>query len=183
MGSLFGCDGDGDYGRLISTFARAVRYSGNLTWGQMLLPTIEAMAGVILQKRKEAEAAFPSGHVLHGIVPGSPEHDICGTKGHYFSVNVWHVRGLLDLGVLLTDYPDVTANKTLEQTLRTTAQAWRADIQSAANYMAVRRQDGSVYFLHTCVGSDCTKNLNQQEGGSESDCVERGTCWASMTAA
>merc|ERR1719316_1864505 len=58
--SLFGCDGDGDYGRLISTFARAVRYSGDLKWGQMLLPTIEAMAGVLLDKRRDALAAFPS---------------------------------------------------------------------------------------------------------------------------
>lgn len=184
--SLFGCDGDGDYGRLISTFARAVRYSGNLTWGQMLLPTIEAMAGVLLDKRREAEAAFPSGHVLHGIVPGSAEHDICGGKAHYFSVNVWHVRGLLDLGQLISDYPEVTANKTLESVLQTTGQAWRADIQYAANYTAVRRSDGSVYFLHTCVGSDCTglphQPGNLREGGSETDCVERGTCWESLTA-
>merc|ERR1711957_182057 len=36
--SLFGCDGDGDYGRLISTYSRAVRYSGNLTWARTHLP-------------------------------------------------------------------------------------------------------------------------------------------------
>jgi hypothetical protein len=181
--SLFGCDGDGDYGRLISTFARAVRYSGDVKWGQMLLPTVEAMAGVLLEKRQAAEAAFPAGHALHGMVTGSPEHDICGNSGHYFSVNVWHVRGFLDLHLLVADYPDLTANKTLENLLQPTAQAWRADIQFAANYTAVRKADGSVYFLHTCVGSDCTSHLNQQEGGSESGCVERGTCWASMTAA
>jgi len=151
----------------------------------MLLPTIEAMAGVLLAKRQEAEAAFPSDHVLHGIVTGSAEHDICGGKAHYFSVNVWHARGLLDLQVLLADYPEVSANKTMESTLLSTAQAWRADIQRAANYTAVRRPDGSVYFLHTCVGSDCTGAPhtpgNLREGGSVSDCLERGTCWDSLT--
>merc|ERR1711957_230856 len=184
--SLFGCDGDGDYGRLISTYSRAVRYSGNLTWARTHLPTIESMAGVLLEKRRLAEEAFPADHVLHGMVPGSPEHDICSTKGHYFSVNVWHVRGLSDLHVLLADYPALTFNKSLGGLLGPTSTAWRAGIQVAANYTAVRRSDGSVYFLHTCVGSDCTswphEPKNLQEGGSEYDCISRGTCWPSMTA-
>ena len=68
---VFGCDSDADYGRLITLFVQAVRYSGNMSWAQTMMPTIHLMADmVVLAKRAEAVDAFPSEHVLHGIVAG-----------------------------------------------------------------------------------------------------------------
>merc|ERR1719159_302974 len=99
------------------------------------------MAGVLLDKRAAALAAFPRGNPLHGIVPGSPEHDICGGHGHFFSINVWYVRGLLDLHNLIADY-SLSHNKTLEKMLQPVTDKWRNDINFAANYTAVRNDDG-----------------------------------------
>lgn len=180
----FGCDSDADYGRLISTFCKAVRYSGNMTWAKNLLPIIENMAGVVLSWRAEAEAKYPPGNPLHGIVPGAPEHDICGGRAHFFSINAWFVRGLQDLHQVLQEYPHLTHNRTLEALLEPTVNKWRSDIQFAANYTAVRRTDGNgLYFLHPCVGSTCSHKepINIQPGGDEATCLQRGTCFASMT--
>jgi len=156
-----------------------------MTWAQNILPIIEKMVGVLLAWRDEALEAFPPGNPLHGIIPGSPEHDICGGRGHFFSVNVWCVRGLLDLHQVLQEYPKLTHNRTLEALLAPTANAWRSDIHFAANYTAVRRKDGKgFYFLHPCVGSTCSKRAKVTDlkpGGDETTCLTRGTCFASMT--
>ena len=187
--SVFGCDSDADYGRLISLFVQAVRVSGNTTWAMQHLHTVQAMASLVLAKRDAAVAAFPSGNPLHGIVPGSPEHDICGGPGYFFSVNVWYVRGLLDLHRLHQEFNSVTGNSTLESLLLETAEAWRQDIRVAADFTAVRRTDGrGLFFLHPVVGSvygeqrDPERAEPLKEGGDEATCVERGTCFASMTA-
>jgi len=104
-------------------------------------------------------------------------------------VNAWQVRSLLDLHGLLNEFPSLRRNHSLEILLKLTAEAWRSDIRFAANFTAVRKSTGDgLYFLHPCVGSDCTsyphKPQNLQPGGVDSDCVERGTCFPadSMTA-
>jgi hypothetical protein len=74
LSTVFGCDSDADYGRLIALYVQAVRYSGDLAWASSLLPTIHAMASMVLGKRAAATAAFPPGNPLHGMVAGSPEH-------------------------------------------------------------------------------------------------------------
>lgn len=185
----FGCDADADYGRLIATFVRAVEYGGDVQWAAKYVPTIHAMARAILARRTAAEAAFPRGHPLHGITAGSPEHDICRGPGYFFSVNAWHVRGILELGRLHASYPDLSINATLEASLVSTATAWRADLNRAANFTAVREaHSGDVYFLHPVVGSaygadaGSAKGPLLQAGGTEVGCVARGTCFASMTA-
>ena len=182
----FGCDSDADYGRIIDVFVTAVRYSGDTAWAGAWLPVIHAMASRILALRTVAAAAFPAGSPLHGIVPGSPEHDICGDPGYFFSVNVWHVRGLLSLSELHAEYPALSINATIEHALLPTATAWRADIRFAANFTAVHKTDGSgeLYFLHPAVGSAYSLHSAGRllPGGDESDCVERGTCFASMSA-
>jgi hypothetical protein len=187
---VFGCDSDADYGRLIALYVQAVRYSGNMSWAQSMMPTIQAMASmVVLAKRADAVAAFPSGHVLHGIVPGSPEHDICGGPSYFFSINVWYVRGLLELGRLHEEYPSLTVNATLESLLIPSAEAWRADLRKAADFTAVKRADGrGLFFLHPVAGAryglQTSKHaLPPMQGGDEATCVERGTCFASMSAA
>jgi hypothetical protein len=55
---------------------------GNVEWGAALLPTIHAMAKRTLALRASAIAAQPSrASPIYGIVPGSPEHDICHDPG------------------------------------------------------------------------------------------------------
>lgn len=187
----FGCDSDADYGRIIDLFASAVRYSGNVTFAVATLPKVTAMAKQLLEWRSAALAAYPEGNPLHGIVPGSPEHDICRAPGYFFSVNVWGVRGLLSLSELHRQYPGLSVNATFERALKPTADAWRDDIRHAANFTAVRRSYGEpgLYFLHPVVGSvygtASRRNGPMPQllpGGTEADCVNRTTCFASMTA-
>ena len=151
------------------------------------MPIVHAMTGRVLAMRSTAVIAFPVGHPLHGIVPGSPEHDICGAPGYFFSINVWYVRALLELGRLHAEYPSLSRNATLERQLLPTATAWRYDLRVAANYTAVRKSDGSggIFFLHVVVGSAYGlpgHGSSLLPGGDASDCVARGTCFTSMSA-
>ena len=193
--NVFGCDSDADYGRLIGLYVQAVRYSGNLTWAAETLPAVHALADNVLVRRAEAVAMFPAGHPFHGMVYGSAEHDICTAPSFYFSPNVWFARGLLSLAQLHAEYPALSRNATLEARLLPTATAWWNDINFAANFTAVRRTDGTgLYFLHPAVGSAYSEpdppfeapllptQLKPVEGGNESTCVARRTCFASMTA-
>jgi hypothetical protein len=52
----FGCDSDADYGRILDTFVLTVRYSGNVSWAQSLLPSVTAIASRIMSKRASAVA-------------------------------------------------------------------------------------------------------------------------------
>lgn len=185
----FGCDSDADYGRIIDTFATAARYSGNVSWARALLPSVHTMAqNVLLQWRSDAVAAFPQGNPLHGIVPGSPEHDICHAPGYFFSVNVWGIRGLEALARLHGDFPALSLNASWEQQLAPTASAWRDDVRFAANFTAVRKSDGSgeLFFLSPVVGSvyglRTAASPPLLPGGTDADCVNRTTCFASMSA-
>lgn len=180
--SVFGCDGDADYGRLISTYVKAARYSGDLQWAASLLPVIEKMAGVLLLMRQETMDTYNSSSLLYGLSMGAPEHDLCGEKSFFFNVNVWNIRGLSDLNDYLKDTA-LTHNATLENMLAPVARDWRDRLQKAADFTLVRKSDGSPFFLHPCVGSDCAKrNLVLKAGGTEETCVAAGTCWPSMTA-
>ena len=67
-----------------------------------------------------------------------------------------------------------------------TATAWRANIHTAAAFTAVKRTDGQgLFFLSPVVGSvyGMPANATLLPGGTEEDCVERKTCFASMSAA
>lgn len=192
--NVFGCDSDADYGRLIDMYVQAVRYSGNKTWAAEMLPMAQALAQNVLVRRDNATADYPKGHPFHGMVYGSPEHDICSAPSYFFSPNVWFARGLLSLAQLHAEYPALTANATLEARLMPEATAWREDIRSSANYTAVRNGDGSVFFLHPVAGSAYSETnppmstptprgkLVPVEGGDVANCVARGTCFVSMSA-
>lgn len=174
--SMFGCDGDADYGRLISLYVKAARYSGDQKWAASLLPVIERMAGVVLRFQEESMASQDPSSLLYGLAAGSPEHDLCGSKSYFFNVNVWMVRGLSDLAAFLQETA-LSHDSALEARLAPAAQDWRMRLQAAAEFTAVRRSDGSVFFLHPCVGSDCGKVPVLKPGGSESSCIENQTCW------
>jgi hypothetical protein len=62
---------------------------------------------------------------------------------------------LLELHWLLRAFPTLSNNGAWEGSLLSTATAWRADIDRAANYTAVRDANGTVRFLHPCVGLVC----------------------------
>ena len=172
-------------------FVLAVEYSSNLTWARLHLPTVHAMATNVLQRRAAAVAAFPPSSPLHGLVPGSPYHDLCNGgaqtgPGYYFNNQAWFVRGLLSLHRLHTEYPAISINATLEAEMQPAATAWRQHIHAAATFTAVKRTDGKgYYFLSPVVGSmyGMPKTPTLLPGGSEVDCVERKTCFASMSAA
>ena len=79
----------------------------------------------------------------------------------------------------------LTSNTTLEGLLLPTAEAWRSNIRAAADFTAVRRTNGhGLFFLHPVVGSvyGHKNGSTLLEGGDEATCIERGTCFASMTA-
>ena len=86
--SIFGCDSDADYGRLIDMYVQAVRYSENMTWAADMLPVAQALAQNVLVRRETATAGYPTGHPFHGMVYSSPEHDICSAPSYFFSPNV-----------------------------------------------------------------------------------------------
>merc|ERR1712159_261608 len=124
-------------------------------------------------------ASYESDSLLHGLAAGSPEHDLCGGKSYFFNVNVWMVRGLSDLEAFLQE-TSLSHNKTLEAELGPAARDMRTKLQAAADFTAVRRSDGSVFFVHPCVGSDCGKQPVLKPGGSEDSCLTEGTCWDYM---
>ena len=79
----------------------------------------------------------------------------------------------------------MTGNATLERLLLLTAEAWWSNIRAAADFTAVRRTDGhGLFFMHPVVGAvyGHKNGLTLLEGGDEATCIERGTCFASMTA-
>ena len=194
--NVFGCDSDADYGRLIDMYVQAVRYSGNITWAAEALPAVHALATNVLVRREAASKRYPVGHPFHGMIYASPEHDICTAPSFFFSPNVWFVRGLKSLGQLHAEYPSLSINATFEAALLPVAQEWRQQINAAANFTAVRKSDGSgeLFFLHPVIGSAYSEDnppfdvptppeeLKPIEGGDESTCVARGTCFASMSA-
>ena len=67
---------------------QAVRYSGNQSWAAEMLPYAQALATHVLVRRAQAVSDYPPGHPFHGIVYGSPEHDICSAPSYFFSPNV-----------------------------------------------------------------------------------------------
>jgi hypothetical protein len=149
-------DSDADYGRIIQLFAHTVYFSGNMTWAHEYMPTVTKMADVLTAWRRNATAAFPSGHPLSGIHRGPPEADFNGDHSYFFNINVWSVRGLLELYRLMLAFPALASSSSWRDSLLATAAAWRADIDRAANYTAVHDTDGtSVKFLHPCVGNNC----------------------------
>ena len=183
-------DSDADYGRTIQMFCHAVFYTGDLEWAKAHMPTIVKVANWVLTWHTNATLAFPAGHVMHGIHRGSPESDWTGDHAAFFSINAWCVRGLLELYDLVRSFPALSSNQTWNEGLAATATEWRASINSAANFTAVRNSlDGSVYFLHPCVGGFCGKTTNDaagnaklnaslQRGGGSEDCIARGICFA-----
>jgi hypothetical protein len=191
----FIADNLANYGRALDMFVSAVEYSSNITWAREHLPTVHAMAACVLRRRASALASFPPSSPLHGIVPGSPDHDLVTSGGQvgpgfYFNNQCWFVRGLLSLHRLHVEYPPLSLNATLEAEFLPTATAWQKNIHTAATFTAVQRVDGDErspwFFLSPVVGSIYGMVTNTSlllPGGSEADCVERKTCYASMSAA
>merc|ERR1712032_343454 len=85
----------------------------------------------------------------------------------------------MDLEAFLAE-TSLSHNKTLESQLGPAAQLWREKLQAAADFTAVKREDGSVFFVHPCVGSDCGKDPALKPGGTDSTCIHDGTCWDSV---
>ena len=148
-------DSDADYGRCIQLFCHTVLYSGDLAWATTFMPRVKAMANVVLAWHANATASFPPGHPLHGIHRGPPEADFNGDHSYFFNHNVWSVRGLLELHRLLRAFPTLSSSAVWEDSLLEIANVWRSDIDRAANYTAVRERNGTVRFLHPCVGLVC----------------------------
>ena len=163
-------DSDADYGRIIQLFGHTVIFSGNLSWAAEFVPVVAKMADVITAWYTNATSSFPVGHPLRGIHRGPPEADFNGDHSYFFNINVWSVRGLLELYQVASAFPSLFSNATWVNGLLTSAIAWRADIRRAANYTAVKDTDGtSVKFLHPCVGSNCESAFEPspiQSGGS-----------------
>ena len=62
---------------------------------------------------------------------------------------------MLELHRLLRAFPTLSSSAVWEDSLLEIANVWRSDIDRAANYTAVRDSNGTVRFLHPCVGLVC----------------------------
>ena len=99
-------------GRLIQLYCHTVSYSGNMSWANEFMPVVSKMADVVTAWHRNATACFPSGHPLHGIHRGPPEADFNADHSYFFNINVWSVRGLLELHRLVLAFPALSSNTT-----------------------------------------------------------------------
>merc|ERR1712048_1278761 len=108
-------------------------------WAASLLPLIEKMAGVILRARQESMRLHNTSSPLYGLACGFPEADLAkkGLRSYFFSVNAWMVRGLSDLHIFLQE-SSLSHDQDVEVQLGPVSQDWRARIQLAAAFTAVR---------------------------------------------
>ena len=77
---------------------------------------------------------------------------------YYFSVSMWHWRGMVELGRLLNDYPTADpADAIFAAKLLTEATAFKKDIDAALELSAVRTANGSLWFIPAAVVPAGTK--------------------------
>lgn len=157
-------DGLSDHGRVIQMFADAVRMTGNVDWMVAHLAPVLRIGEYLLRSREEATSAYSASDPRHGIVYGPAEHDTCtmgmGTSPpeydgqlmlYYFSTSQWHWRGMVELGQLLVDYPNVHVNQTFAKQLLAEASRFKTDIDAALARSVVRSKNGTILFVPAAV--------------------------------
>ena len=159
-------DGLTDHGRVLQLFTDAVRYTRDLDFMRAHLRPALRIAQYLLHSRREAVAAHPPSDPRHGLVYGPAEHDTCemgmtgidGTPAapvvggqhmnYYFSVSMWHWRGMVEMGQLLLDYPAAAsaagANATFAHELLQEAAALADDVRGALNASVVPLSEAHV---------------------------------------
>ena len=164
-------DGLTDMGKLLQLYTDTVRFSRDTTWMTAHLGPALRIGRYLLRSRAAAVAAFPPGDPRHGLIYGPAEHDTCsmgmgpvaGGNGvptfdgqymlYYFSVSMWHWRGMVELGNLLLDYPAAAAaagdpdSAKLAATLLAEAVRFKADIDDSLTAGSVRLPNGTLYFV------------------------------------
>lgn len=157
---------------MLQLFADAVRHSRNATWMAVHLPGALRIGRWLLRARAAAVGAYPPADPRHGMIWGPAEHDTCTmgmTNGgkppvpivdgqrmlYYFSSSMWSWRGMLELGMLLRDYPKAAtpAAAALGAALMDEAPRFKADIDAALAASVVIDASGHVQFVPAAVAS------------------------------
>ena len=77
---------------------------------------------------------------------------------YYFSVSMWHWRGMVELGNLLLDYPTGDpATASLAAQLLSEAAVFKSDISTSLEEASVRLTNGTLYFVPAAAAPKGTK--------------------------
>ena len=119
-----------EYGQLLETIVRYVRFADRPDWLQARLPKIESIVRQLETQRRASQAKHPKGDLRHGLISGSPEADTRDQVDYYFSGNVWTWRGWKAIGQLLLNSNDPRLAHRGKQLL-SECQAYRTDIEAS----------------------------------------------------
>ncbi|MGO9113398.1 MAG: hypothetical protein ACLP9L_29560, partial [Thermoguttaceae bacterium] len=123
-----------EYGQMLALAARYVRVTGDTAWLRGNLPPIRRIAQSLLAQLEASRKQYPPGSPYHGLLWGSAEADTRKDKRFYFSGDLWCVRGLDEMGRLLSDMSQTSGDATLApfgKTLQQEAEALRGDVLAA----------------------------------------------------
>jgi hypothetical protein len=147
-------DGLADYGEMQDIFARTARSQlgyngtgGGAAWVAAHLPQAVALANYSLGLRVAAKANTTA--PTAGLVWGPPEHDTCHTPDFYYHNNAWFVRGMLEMGRLLTAICPALCPPGLAgfgATLTAEAAAFQADVLASIAATATTLPGGLVFI-------------------------------------
>lgn len=158
-------DSYSDYGIVQALFARTARavLSNNAqtnasAWLESFLPPAIALTNYSYNLRLNATAKTVPGSVSHGLIWGPPEHDTCHEPDYYFHVNVWFIRGMIEMGRLLVDIcpkacPQYTA---FGSVLLAEASRFQADLNASLALSVVKNASGAPYFIPPYAGENWT---------------------------
>jgi hypothetical protein len=140
-------DSVGDIGRLASLYIKARQLCDDDAWARQYMPVAEAFGRQMLSLRANATAfRSNSSKEVSGLIIGQPEHDWHSTRDKYFyNNNVWILRGMEELGSLLSTEQGL--NATLGKMLTDDAKQYRIDLENSVDLCTVAAADGSPDFL------------------------------------
>ena len=148
---------------MVELFCDAVRYSRDLEFMQRSLPAVLRVGQYLIDSYAKAVRALPEADPRHGLIFGPAEHDTCdmgmGSSSpivdgqymlYYYSVSMWHWRGMVELGRLLDAFPQVHQNSSFAAELLRTAGRLKADIDASLLASVGRDSSGQVTFVPSC---------------------------------
>lgn len=149
-------DGLSDYGRWLDLWvmvARRMEAAGNFAWVSRTFLQVKLMAkyiGTLIGNMPTKE----NKNITMGLIYGSAEHDTCRYESHWFSVNSWAWRGLVELKRFLNDTSVVKDPQTAKAASRDIRQLGSA--LSAATELSLIAKDGKPYFLPPYLAANFT---------------------------
>jgi len=92
-----------EYGQMLALAARYVQVTGDAPWLHENLAALERIADLLLKQLEASRRRYPPASPYHGLLWGAAEADTRKDQRFYFSGDLWCVRGLDELGRLLSE--------------------------------------------------------------------------------